>query len=270
MFETGMQAEVVERLELEADLTRALRNDELELFYQPITTLATGELAGHEALLRWNHPERGLMAPLSFVPVAEETGLIVPIGRFVLREACRQAAEWATAGHGPLAMHVNLSGRQLESPGLLEEVTATLRETGLPPNRLVLEITETVLMHDTEATIERLRALRSLGVRLAVDDFGTGYSSLRYLNRFPLDVLKMAKPFVDGLDAHNEDPALARAIIDLGGALGLTIVAEGIEQHAQLAQLRRLGCPLGQGYWFARPMPAAKAALQLAAQTAAA
>ncbi|MCW2966430.1 MAG: hypothetical protein JWM71_202 [Solirubrobacteraceae bacterium] len=263
MYEDGMQAEVVERLELEADLQRAIDRDELEVFYQPIIRLGSGELAGHEALVRWRHPTRGLMSPGAFVPVAEETGLIVPLGRFVLREACRQAAAWQGLGDAELMMNVNLSGRQLEDPALVDEVTAILRETGLPAARLVLEITETVLMHDTETTIERLRALRALGVRLAVDDFGTGYSSLRYLNRFPLDVLKMAKPFVDGLGSQSEDPALARAIVDLGANLGLQIIAEGIERSAQLTQLRRLGCPLGQGYWFSRPMPAADAEAQL-------
>src|SRR3954452_1484899 len=166
---------------------------------------------------------------------------------------------------GEATMNVNSCGRQLEDALFIETVCALLRETGLAPARLVLEITETVLMHDTEQTIRRLRALRALGVRLAVDDFGTGYSSLRYLNRFPLDVLKMAKPFVDGLGTRSEDPALARAIVDLGENLGLQVVAEGIEHGAQLSQLRGLGCPLGQGYWFARPMPAGEAGEQLSA-----
>jgi EAL domain-containing protein (putative c-di-GMP-specific phosphodiesterase class I) len=165
-------------------------------------------------------------------------------------------------------MNVNLSGRQLEDPALVDQVAGILRDTGLPAGCLVLEITETVLMHDTEATIERLRSLRALGLRLAIDDFGTGYSSLRYLNRFPLDVLKMAKPFVDGLGTEREHPALARAIIDLGENLGLQVIAEGIEHSGQLAQLRGLGCPLGQGYWFARPMPAAEAQDGLGAATA--
>ena len=269
MFEAGMQAEVIDRLELEADLQRAIDRGELEVFYQPIIALGTGEMAGHEALVRWRHPTRGLMVPESFIPVAEETGLVVALGRFVLCEATRQAAEWAATPGTELSMNVNLSGRQLEDPALLDDVTAILRETGLPAARLVLEITETVLMHDTESTIERLRALRALGVRLAVDDFGTGYSSLRYLNRFPLDVLKMAKPFVDGLGSKEENPALARAIIDLGSSLGLSIVAEGIERSAQLAQLRRLGCPMGQGYWFGRPLPAAEAGAHLAISVAA-
>jgi len=265
LFEEGMQAEVVDRLELEGDLQRAVDRGELEVFYQPIISLAGGAMAGHEALVRWRHPTRGLLGPGAFVPVAEETGLIMPIGRFVLREACRQAAVWQAETARPLTINVNLSGRQLEDPSLVEQVTGILRETGLPPSRLVLEITETVLMQDTEATIERLRALRALGLRLAIDDFGTGYSSLRYLNRFPLDVLKMAKPFVDGLGTRQEDPALARAIVDLGGNLGLQVVAEGIEGSGQLAQLQALGCPLGQGYWFARPMPAGEAGAHLAA-----
>jgi len=264
MFEAGMQAEVMDRLDLEADLQRAVDRGELAVFYQPIIALGTGELAGHEALVRWRHPTRGLLAPGAFIPLAEETGLVAPIGRFVLREACRQAARWAAFVPG-LTMNVNLSGRELEDPRLLDDVTAVLRATGLPAERLVLEITETVLMQDTEATIERLRALRALGVRLAVDDFGTGYSSLRYLNRFPLDVLKMAKPFVDGLGSPDGDPALARAIIELGSDLGLHIVAEGIERSPQLAHLQRLGCPYGQGFWFARPMPAAEATAALGA-----
>ncbi len=199
LFEAGMQAEVLERLDLEADLQRAEERGELELHYQPIMALATGQVAGVEALLRWRHPGRGWSGPISFIPLAEETGLIHPIGRFVVREACRQAASWrADGGLAGLTMNVNISGRQLEDPALLDVVAGALRETGLDPGALVLEITETVLMEDTEATIERLRTLRALGVRLAVDDFGTGYSSLRYLNRFPVDILKMAKPFVDG------------------------------------------------------------------------
>jgi diguanylate cyclase (GGDEF)-like protein len=257
IYEAGMQAEVLERLDIEGALQRAVERGELELHYQPIIALATGTMAGVEALLRWNHPERGLVMPLSFVPLAEETGLIVGIGRFVIREACRQAAAWRAAGApAGLSVNVNLSGRQLEDPGLLDTVAGALRETGLDPGSLVLEITETVLMQDTEATIERLRALRALGVRLAVDDFGTGYSSLRYLNRFPVDVLKMAKPFVDGLGAGAEHSALARAIVDLGANLGMHIVAEGIERPEQLDALRALGCGYGQGYHFSRPLAA--------------
>jgi len=257
LYEDGMQAAVLERLELEADLQRAMERQELVLFYQPIMALNSGAMAGVEALIRWRHPERGMVTPMAFIPLAEETGLIVELGRFVLLEACRQAAAWRAAGApASLTMNVNLSGRQLEDPQLLDDVAAALRETGVEPGTLVLEITETVLMGDTEATIERLRALRALGVRLAVDDFGTGYSSLRYLNRFPVDVLKMAKPFVDGLGAGEEHSALARAIVDLGANLGLQIVAEGIERPEQLKKLQELGCAFGQGYHFGMPMAA--------------
>jgi EAL domain-containing protein (putative c-di-GMP-specific phosphodiesterase class I) len=253
-----MQAEVLERLELEGDLQRALERGELVLFYQPIVALRNGGLAGFEALVRWRHPNRGLVAPAAFIPVAEETGLIVEIGRFVLREACRQAAAWAIEHPtgGQRSMNVNLSGRQLDDPRLVDDVADVLAETGLTPSSLVLEITETVLMQDTEVTMERLQALKALGVRLAVDDFGTGYSSLRYLRRFPIDVLKIAKPFVDGL-AGGEGTAVARAIVDLGAGLGLEIVAEGIEHSAQLEQLQRLTCRLGQGFYFQRPLDAA-------------
>ncbi len=249
VFDASMRDDVLERLELEADLRRARDRGELEVHYQPIVALRDGSLAGFEALARWRHPARGLVPPPVFVPVAEESELIHEVGRFVLGEACAQAARWNVA-----QITVNLSGRQLERPDLVAHVAAALTESGLEPARLTLEVTETVLMHDTEATIERLAALRELGVRLAVDDFGTGASSLRSLSRFPIDMLKMAKPFVDGVGNGDEDAALARAIVDLGGSLGLTVVAEGIEQGAQLAQLRRLGCQYGQGFLFARPL----------------
>jgi diguanylate cyclase (GGDEF)-like protein len=259
VFEPSMRAEVVERLELEADLRRAVERGELEVHYQPIVTLADGTLAGFEALARWRHPERGLLPPVAFIPVAEETELIHGIGRWVLESACRQAAHWdRVRPPGPSrparTIGINISGRQLEQPDLVDQVADALYVSGLDPERLILEITETVLMRDTEATIERLTALKGLGVRLAVDDFGTGYSSLRYLGRFPLDLLKLAKPFVDSVDTGEQGAALARTIVDLGASLGLGIIAEGIELGPQLAQLRRLGCQLGQGYLFAPPL----------------
>ncbi len=259
IFEASMQAEVIERLDLEADLQRAIERDELIVFYQPIIELDSGVLHGFEALVRWNHPRRGLVSPLSFIPLAEETGLIVDIGRHVLRLACRQAVAWNElhADTAPWTMNVNLSGRQLEDPNLLADVAAIIEETGIDPRFLVLEITETILMADTEQTILSLNTLKELGVGLAVDDFGTGYSSLQYLRRFPIDVLKMAKPFVDGLGVGAEDSALARAIVELGSSLNLAIVAEGIELGIQLAQLRLLRCTLGQGFFFAKPMAAA-------------
>jgi diguanylate cyclase (GGDEF)-like protein len=263
LFEPSMRAEVLERIELEADLQRAVERDELVVHYQPVMSLADGRLEAFEALVRWQHPTRGLMAPLTFIPLAEETDLIVDIGRWVLETSCVQAQEWGTS------ISVNLSGRQLEQSDLVEVVARALARSGLAPERLWLEITETVLMHDTEATIERLRALKALGVKLAVDDFGTGYSSLRYLRRFPIDLLKMAKPFVDGLNASPDGEALARTILELGVSLGLRTVAEGIEGDDELASLRRLGCDLGQGFLFARPMPAAEATALLRAASAA-
>jgi diguanylate cyclase (GGDEF)-like protein len=253
VFEPSMRAEVLDRLELEADLRRAQERGELEVHYQPIVALVDGELAGFEALARWRHPERGLVPPPAFIPVAEESDLIHELGRFVLETACRDAARWDIG-----SITVNLSGRQLERADLVQQVADVLVATGLPAGRLVLEITETVLMHDSETTIDRLAALKALGVRLAVDDFGTGYSSLRYLSRFPIDLLKMAKPFVDGVGTE-QGAALARTIVDLGASLGLAIVAEGIEQGVQLAQLRRLGCQYGQGYLFARPLAVGQA-----------
>jgi diguanylate cyclase (GGDEF)-like protein len=257
VFEDSMQAEVVERLELEGELLAAIERDEVEVHYQPVIALDGQTLAGFEALARWTHPTRGLVPPPQFIPLAEENGSIVELGRQILRTACRQAAHWLAEfpTAEPRIMSVNLSGRQLEDPNIVADVAAALADSGLPAAALVLEITETVLMHDTEATISRLTALKALGVRLAVDDFGTGYSSLRYLRRFPIDILKMAKPFVDGLDTgDDEGRALARAIVDLASSLKLACIAEGIEAGAQADVLHDLGCGMGQGFHFARPM----------------
>jgi diguanylate cyclase (GGDEF)-like protein len=259
VYEESMQAEVLERLELEGELLRAIERDEIDVFYQPVITLDGQMLAGFEALARWHHPTRGLVPPPHFIPLAEDNGSIVPLGRHVLRTACAQAARWLQEypSDEPRIMSVNLSGRQLEDPNIVADVAAALADSGLPASALVLEITETVLMHDTEATITRLAALKALGVRLAVDDFGTGYSSLRYLRRFPIDILKMAKPFVDGLAEVDDEEgrALARAIVDLASSLKLSCIAEGIEVGAQAVRLQELGCGLGQGFHFARPMP---------------
>ncbi|HMJ36627.1 MAG TPA: EAL domain-containing protein [Baekduia sp.] len=256
IFEESMQAEVVERLELESELLRAVERDEIAVHYQPVIALDGQTLAGFEALARWTHPTRGLVPPPHFIPLAEENGSIVTLGRQILRTACRQAARWLEEfpSAEPRIMSVNLSGRQLEDPNIVSDVAAALADSGLPASALVLEITETVLMHDTEATIARLTALKALGVRLAVDDFGTGYSSLRYLRRFPIDILKMAKPFVDGLDTDDEGRALARAIVELATSLKLACIAEGIEDSGQADALHELGCGLGQGFHFARPM----------------
>ncbi len=247
VFTADMHINAVARLDRREQLERAIENEELVLHYQPIVDLDLGRVAGFEALVRWQHPERGLLGPGEFIPLAEETGLIVPLGRWVLRESCRQATLWAGAPY----LSVNVAGAQLEQPGFLVEVESALTDGGLCPERLVLEVTESSLVDDLEA--ERLQALRRLGVRLAIDDFGTGYSSLSYLRKFPMDVLKIDRSFTR--DAC-EDSALLNAIVAMGESLGLVLVPEGIEEPEQADALRALGCRLGQGYLFGRPVPA--------------
>jgi diguanylate cyclase (GGDEF)-like protein len=254
IFEPEMHAEVVDRLALEAELRHAVARDELELHLQPAFKLESGEVLGVEALVRWNHPQRGMLPPGMFIALAEESGLILPVGRWVLNEACRQAAAWQER-HPRLQVAVNLSGWQLEQPDIVEEVASVIARWKLPPRTLVLEITETLLMHDTEATIAKLLALKELDVRIAIDDFGTGYSSLQYLLRFPIDVLKIPKPFVDELIDDANPGVLSSVILDLCRRLGLGTVAEGIETEKQAQRLRELGCPWGQGFLFAKPMP---------------
>jgi diguanylate cyclase (GGDEF)-like protein len=257
LFEASMYAATVERHALKEDLQRAVTQGDFVVHYQPIIDLASGKLNGVEALVRWNRSANGLIEPSEFIPVAEDTGLILQIGRFVLEEACQQAGAWQRllpAG-APFSVNVNLSARQLAHPGFVEEVAKILGQSDLLPDSLVLEITETVLM-EGDGTVRRLAELRDLGVRLAIDDFGTGYSSLSYLRRFPIDILKMDKTFVQGVGTTPGDDALARAIIDLTHTLGLVVVAEGIERQEQATELRRLHCNLGQGYYFTRPLDA--------------
>jgi diguanylate cyclase (GGDEF)-like protein/PAS domain S-box-containing protein len=267
-FEPEMHVAALRRLELETELRRAIEGDvecgQLALYYQPIARLSTGRMFGYEALVRWRHPERGLLEPLDFISLAEETGLIVPLGRWVLEEACRQTRDWQKR-YGPLLrgsgmslmVGVNLSGRHLSQPELVDDVSATLKKTGLTPSHLVLEMTESMLVHDNRATLERLHALKSLGVRLSIDDFGTGYSSLAYLERFPVDSLKMDRSFIASLDGQGDTKSpLAEAVIGLGRILGLKVVAEGIETKEQWERLRELGCGLGQGFYISYPLPA--------------
>jgi diguanylate cyclase (GGDEF)-like protein/PAS domain S-box-containing protein len=255
LFEPGMQTRPLERLELEADLRRAVERDELRLHYQPIVELESGQICGVEALLRWQHPERGLVPPLEFIPLAEETGLIVPIGRWVLQEACRQARTWQDRNptRPALTMSVNISGRQFQHPGLVADVEGALRAAQLPPSSLRLEITESVAMEAGLATIQTLQALKGLGVQLAIDDFGTGYSSLAYLKRFPVDSLKIDRSFVDGLGQDVQDTAIVRSVMTIAKSLQLTVTGEGVESAEQLEELRALACDEGQGYYFARP-----------------
>jgi diguanylate cyclase (GGDEF)-like protein/PAS domain S-box-containing protein len=253
VFEPTMHEKVVERLELRGELQRAIDANELELHYQPVVKLAGHEILGVEALLRWNHPTKGTIPPIQFIPLAEETGLIVPMGRWVLEHACREGVRIHERFRReiPLAMSVNLSVRQLQSDSIVADVRCALEETGFPASSLVLEITESVMMADTEFAVQRLLDLKELGVRLAMDDFGTGYSSLSYLSRFPVDILKMDRSFV----GSGENVALTSAIIALGASLDLDVVAEGIELPEQEASLHGLGCEIGQGFLFAKPMP---------------
>jgi EAL domain-containing protein (putative c-di-GMP-specific phosphodiesterase class I) len=237
--------------------------EQFTVHFQPIVRLEDESVVGVEALARWNHPTRGPLPPATFIPIAESSGLIVPLGAWVLREACHAGQRWATARRAstdapPLTLTVNLSGRQLQAPGLMDDVAAALAESGLDPASLVLEITESVIMQQTEANLLTLHALKALGIRLAIDDFGTGYSSLSYLQRFPIDILKIDKSFVDGLSRGGSDAALARTIIALGDTLALRCIAEGVEDDAQRTHLQALGCDYAQGFFFARPMPSSE------------
>jgi diguanylate cyclase (GGDEF)-like protein/PAS domain S-box-containing protein len=255
LFEPEMHAGVLARLELRADLQRALEESQFELHYQPIVRLTSGQVAGMEALLRWRHPERGLVVPGDFIPFAEETGLIVPIGRWVLREACSQAVSIQRLWNEdpPLYMCVNLSVKQLQHSDVISDVSDALADSGLDPGLLTLEITESMLIDDPEIAVVKLSELRRLGVRIAMDDFGTGYSSLSYLSRFPVDVIKMDRSFLRP-ESTPEAVDLSSAVVALGSSLALEVVAEGIELDEQLKRLRDLGCELGQGFHFAHPM----------------
>jgi diguanylate cyclase (GGDEF)-like protein len=256
VYEPQMRAEAVERLQLETDLATAIEHGQLRLEYQPVVDLGTGRVVGCEALLRWDHPTFGTVPPDKFVPVAEETGLIAPIGRWVLDTACRAAAHFRSIDgvHPEFTMAVNVSGRQLETESFVAEVSAALAEARLAPHALVLEMTESVVVRDAAVAARRLEELRSIGVRLAIDDFGTGYSSLSYLRQFPIDILKIDRSFVSGVSDGTALPPILKGLLDLGHTLGLDMVAEGIEQPWHRDALLAEGCHLGQGYLFSRPL----------------
>jgi diguanylate cyclase (GGDEF)-like protein len=254
-YESGMQTAAQDRITLEMDLADAIAAEELFLVYQPTFDLASERTTGVEALLRWRHAERGVIAPDVFIPIAERSGLILPIGRWVLHGATRQAAQWRAQGYD-LSVSVNVSGRQLDHDELVDDVRSALVESGLEPSALTVEITETALMRDPDATARRLNAIKELGVRVAVDDFGTGYSSLAYLRQFPVDTLKIDRAFVQGIASSKESAALIQTLIDLGKTLNLETLGEGIEDLAQLELLQRARCDSGQGFLFARPLEA--------------
>jgi diguanylate cyclase (GGDEF)-like protein len=262
MYESGMQDVVQERMELEMDLREALVRDEFFLAYQPTLDLADMRPTGVEALIRWRHPVRGVVQPNSFIPLLEETGLITDVGRWVLAESCRQGAVWLAAGH-EISMAVNVSGRQLDSDQLIDDIRAALESSGMAPERLTIEITETTLMRDIEQTARRLCAIKELGVRIAIDDFGTGYSSLAHLQRFPVDALKIDRSFVSGLSSNKEGETLIQTLVQLGKALSIKTFAEGIEQQEELTLLREQDCDNGQGFLFARPLEPDEAELFL-------
>jgi diguanylate cyclase len=258
IFDDGIRTRVRERVELEHDLRRAVSESEFRLLYQPQMSLHSGEIVGLEALLRWDHPTRGLIEPAEFLWLAEETGVIKSLGDWVLAESCRQAEHWREAGPGctPLRVCVNLSARQHADPALVETVSRVVDEAGIEPSSLCLEITEGIVMQDEEAALGTLRALKDLGVMISMDDFGSSQSSLGALKRFPLDVLKVDRSFVAGLGEEAEDAAIVTAVINMAHALGLVTVADGVETRRQLEQLKQVGCDVGQGYYFARPRPA--------------
>lgn len=257
VFDASMHSHAVALLQTENDLRRAIERKEFKVYYQPIIDLETDQVSGFEALVRWYHPERGLVAPDQFISIAEETGLILEIGILVLQEACRQLREWQTTlGLKSLTMSVNLSGKQFAQPDLVAQVKEILTETGLEAKYLKLEITETVVMENAEVARTMLGQLCALGVHLCIDDFGTGYSSLSYLHRFPVKILKVDRSFIGRMGPGGENSEVVRTINTLANNLGMSVVAEGIETEHQLAQLKGMRCGYGQGYLFSRPLTA--------------
>ncbi|WP_455921726.1 phosphodiesterase DibA [Pseudomonas putida] len=258
LYTEELTAHAQQRVEMTAELQRALAQEELRVYYQPVHDLASGQLVGVEALVRWLHPERGLVPPGEFIPIAERTGLIADIDAWVMTQSCRQMCEWQAQGHELDFIAVNVSSRLFGHRELYQQVARILADTGLNPARLELEVTESAVMEDPESALEQMHRLRELGLRLSIDDFGTGYSSLLRLKRLPVQKLKIDQGFVAGLPLDEDDAAIVRVIIALGRSMGMQIHAEGIEQPEQAQFLREQGCELGQGYWYGRPMPASE------------
>jgi diguanylate cyclase (GGDEF)-like protein/PAS domain S-box-containing protein len=257
LFDVEMRERAVDAIAIEQELSRGLERGELRLYYQPLVSLPTGEMVGAEALIRWEHPERGLLSPDKFLPVAEESGLIVQVGAWAVGEACRRLRDWDRRNGGPsdFSLAVNLSARELTHPDVVPTVLGAVRRSALNPHRLTIEVTESTAMADRDSGFRALRELHDAGVRIAIDDFGTGYSSLDHLREMPADILKIDRSFVAGMSANSPDSALVAAAVAMGRALEMEVVAEGIETSEQVADLRELGCPLGQGFLFARPLP---------------
>lgn len=256
IFDTELHSNAVSLLQLEIDLRRAIEHKEFLLYYQPIVSLGSDNITGFEVLIRWNHPMRGMVPPLDFIPIAEETGLILPIGKWVTQEACRQMSEWQKQFPSAknLVVSVNLSSRQLEQEDLLQQISEILEETGLNPSCLKLEITETVIMNNVEQAVKTVTELRKLGIRVSIDDFGTGYSSLSYLHRFPIDTLKVDRSFINRIGTESESSEIVQTIINLAANLGMDVIAEGIETLEQKQFLERNNCGFGQGYLYSRPV----------------
>jgi EAL domain-containing protein (putative c-di-GMP-specific phosphodiesterase class I) len=256
VFDTSMHTKAVELLQLEADMKRAVKKQEWQVYYQPIISMDSGEINGIEALLRWMHPQRGLLLPQDFIHEAEDIGLILPIGEFVLETACRQAKAWRDAGFSQLWISVNLSGRQFQDRNLAQKVSRILTETGLPSQSFRLEVTETIAMQDIEYSVDVLKELNSLGVLVLLDDFGNGYSSLSHLKRFPLRALKIDQSFIQDIMVNKNSEAITVAIIAMARSLGMDVIAEGVENEEQNAFLKKIFCDKVQGFLYSKPLPA--------------
>jgi EAL domain-containing protein (putative c-di-GMP-specific phosphodiesterase class I) len=255
-YSGNMQVEALKRLSLENELRQAIDDGQFELYFQPKVDIASWSVVGAEALLRWHHESRGWISPGEFIPVAEDSGLILPLGKWVLEQACRQVALWQKAGLDSISMAVNISSQQMHANDLVQVVERALADSGVAPGLLEFEITESFLMQDTKATVNQLKALRDIGIRISIDDFGTGYSSLSYLKRFPIDTLKIDRSFVSDLHEDSDDAAICAAILAMSRKLGLAVVAEGVELQEQLEFLKQHACEQIQGYLFSKPLPA--------------